>query len=128
MYTSTITETTINISSKVKEIAIKDTSDAVKLDDATQDAGPDGIKIQPSGYAVLKIENDRSEDGEYLNYLIFDREGKKYVTGSSAFWNSFRPIFDELKDEAEPWTLRIFRKPSAKRPGKDFITCAVVIE
>ena len=101
---------------------LKDTTSAVKLDQATQ---VEDIHISVDSYAVLNIHNDKATPTDYENYIILDRNGAKYVTGSQSFWNAFMDIFTEMKDEPEEWSIRVYRHPSKNYSGKDFITCAI---
>ena len=76
--------------------------------------------------AILKVHNEKSDDKEYLNYVIVDNEGHKFVTGSQSFWSSFINIYEEMKDEDEEWAIKVYRLPSKNYKGKEFITCSVI--
>lgn len=117
----TIRETSREISAK-ERVKIKDTTNAVKLDTATQSGR---VNIVPDMYAILDIHNENGDDKDYVNYIIVDADGTKYVTGSESFWSSFINIYNEMKDESEEWSLEVYRVPSKNRPGKDFITCSI---
>ena len=121
-YSVTIKECSKELTAK-ERIQIKDTSDVIKLDDATKEAP---VIINPNFYAIIEIHNDNSEDKDYVNYIVVDKDGQRYVTGSESLWNSFMNIFEEMKDETEPWSIKAYRLPSKKRQGKDFITCSVI--
>ena len=88
-YAVVIAEASKELTAKDR-IRLKDTSDAVKLDEATKDGA---IIIHPVGYVVLAIHNEKSDNVDYNNYLIEDEDGTKYVTGSESFWNSFIDIY-----------------------------------
>ena len=124
MYKAEITEFysrdghTLSVKEKVK---FKDTTGCLKLDEATQEGE---VLIDPASWGVLHIKNDRSESGEYDNYVVADRSGVRYVTGSSSFWRSFMDIVEEMQGE-EDWSVRVYRSPSKNYKGKDFITCSV---
>lgn len=107
-----------------QRIQLKDTTDAVKLDTATQ--GGECVVIVPDFYAELSIHNDKSEDKDYKNFVIVATDGTRYVTGSESFMNSFLNIYEEMKDEQEDWALKVYRMPSKNRAGKDFITCSLI--
>ena len=79
-----------------ERIMMKDTSDAIKLDEATQEAR---VLIEEDAYVVLDIHNEKSDNVDYKNYLIVDKNGTKYVTGSESFWTSFMDIYEELTDD-----------------------------
>ena len=53
-------------------------------------------------------------------------EDDMYVTGSESFWNSFRDIYDEMENESDEWSLKLYRLPSKNRQGKDFLTCSII--
>ena len=125
MYTVEITKTSRELSPK-ERVAIKNGS-AKKLDELTQNGE---FIITPVGYAILKVNNDKSADKTYEQYVVFDISGDKYVTGSKSFFDAFLNIYTELNDEngtqIEEYSLRVFRKPSRNYAGKEFITCEVL--
>lgn len=120
-FSVTIRETSREISAK-ERVKIKDTTNAVKLDSATQDGK---VIIKPDMYAILDIHNENGDDKDYVNYIVLDADGTKYVTGSQSFWNSFMDIYNEMVNETEDWFVEVYRMPSKNRPGKDFITCSI---
>lgn len=120
-YKVTIAETSREFTKK-ELIAMKDTSDAQRLDDLTASGA---VIISPEAYAVLKVHNEKSANKDYEVYLVIDTTGQKYVTGSAAFFTTFRDIFADM--EGEPFDLKIYRKPSKNYTGKEFITCSVVL-
>lgn len=120
-YSVSIKEASRELSAK-ERIMLKDTTSAVKLDQATQ---AEDIHISVDSYAILNIHNDKATPTDYENYIMLDRNGTKYVTGSQSFWNAFMDIFTEMKDEPEEWSIRVYRRPSKNYSGKDFITCAI---
>lgn len=121
-YEVKIVETSKELSAK-ERIQLKDTTDAIKLDKATK---ADSVEIDVDYYAELSIHNEKAEDKDYANYVIVDKSGERYVTGSQSFWSSFMNIFNEMANETEPWTLKVYRMPSKNREGKDFITCSII--
>lgn len=120
-YSASIKESSRELTTK-QRIALKDTTGAVKLDEATQ---VEPVIINVDMYAVLDIHNEKSENPDYENYIVVDKDGTKYVTGSSSFWSSFIDIFTEMEGEDEAWTLKVYRVPSKNYKGKDFITCSI---
>ena len=106
-----------------ERIQIKDTTDTIKLDEATQ---IEAVMIEPMWYAVLAIHNDKAEDADYETYIVVDRNGQRYKTGSQSFWSAFTNIAMELDGDAEPWMIKVYRMPSKNRAGKDFITCSLI--
>ena len=122
-YTVKIEESSEELKGK-QRIIMKDTSDALKLDEATE--GGSSIIIKVEKWAILKVHNEKSDDKEYENYVIIDNEGHKFVTGSQSFWSSFINIYEEMKDEDEEWAIKVYRLPSKNYKGKEFITCSVI--
>ena len=107
-----------------ERIRTKDVSDAIKLDQATQDVP--SIDIDVDYYAVLDIHNEKSDSTDYKNYLVVDKEGKKYVTGSESFYKSFIDIVEELADDGiTDFTIKVYRHDSKNYAGKQFITCSL---
>lgn len=120
-YSVEIRETSMELTAK-ERIMIKDTTDAIKLDQATKEGD---IIIQPRMFAILDIHNEKSDNKEYQNYIIQDMNGEKYVTGSDSFWSSFMDIYNEMKEETEEWAIKVYRRESNNYKGKDFITCSI---
>lgn len=120
-YSVSIKESSRELTAK-QRIALKDTTGAVKLDEATQ---VEPVIINVDMYAILGIHNEKSENPDYDNYIVIDKNGTKYVTGSASFWSSFMDIFTEMEGEDEAWTLKVYRVPSKNYKGKDFITCSI---
>lgn len=120
-YSVSIKESSRELTAK-QRIALKDTTGAVRLDEATQ---VEPVMINVDMYAVLDIHNEKSENPDYENYIVVDKNGTKYVTGSASFWSSFMDIFTEMEGEDEAWTLKVYRVPSKNYKGKDFITCSI---
>lgn len=121
-YSVNVAETSKELSAK-ERIQIKDTTNAVKLDEVTQ---TEAITIYPDVYAVLDIHNEKSENVDYKNYIVIDKDGTKYVTGSDSFWSSFMEIAKEMANESEEWGIEVYRKESKNYKGKEFITCSIV--
>lgn len=122
-YNVTIKEVSKELTHK-ERVQLMDTTSAVRLDTATSEG--EEVVINPDFYAVLSIHNEKSDDKDYENYLIVDKGGVRYVTGSKAFWSSFTDIMDEMEDSGEDFAIRVFRSPSKNYSGKGFITCEVI--
>jgi len=122
-YKVTIKEVSRNLTAR-ERIMFKDTSNAVKLDEALKDGG--NLIITPADYAVLNIYNEKADDKEYENYIIMDTAGTKYVTGSPSFWSAFMEIADEMKGEDEEWSIEVYKMDSKNYKGKQFLTCSIV--
>lgn len=122
MYEVNIIESSRQLTGKEK-VQIIDTSDCIKLDKATQ---VEAVLIDPDYYATLEVHNDKATDPVYNTYIVVDKNGTRYSTGSTSFWTSFINIMKAMAEETEPWTLKVYRLPSRNREGKDFITCSVI--
>lgn len=121
-YSVQILSTSKELSAK-ERIQLKDTTDAIKLDKATQTAE---VIINVEMFAELLVHNDKADDKEYNTYVLVDKDGTRYTTGSPSFWSSFKNIYEEMKDESVAWELKVYRMPSKNREGKDFLTCSVI--
>lgn len=121
-YSVSIAEVSKELTAK-ERIKIKDTTDAIKLDEATQATE---VVIELDFYAILNIHNEKSDNKDYKNYVLVDKNGNKYVTGSESFFTSFIAIYDEMKNENEAWSVKAYRVPSKNYKGKDFLTCAIM--
>lgn len=106
-----------------ERVQITDLTDCVKLDKATQEGA---VLIDLDFYAVLEIHNEKSDDKDYANFVIVDKDGTRYSTGSMSFFNNLVDICEEMEDSNEEWKIKAYRKPSKNREGKDFITCSIV--
>lgn len=121
-YEVKVREASIELSARDR-IRIKDTTNATALDSATQ-AG--SVVIDPAWWAILDIHNEGSQDKDYSCFVIVDRNGDRFKTGSQSFWASFLNIWEELKDDDEPFQIKVYRMPSKNREGRDFITCSLI--
>lgn len=121
-YSVSIAEVSKELTAK-ERIKIKDTTDAIKLDEATQATE---VVIELDFYAILNIHNEKSDNKDYKNYVLVDKNGNKYVTGSESFFTSFIAIYEEMKNEDEAWSVKAYRVPSKNYKGKDFLTCAIM--
>lgn len=124
-YSVTVKEVSKELTHK-ERVQIKDLTDCVKLDAATQE-GP--VLIDLDYYAVLEIHNEKSTDKDYENYVVVDKNGTRYSTGSKSFFNNLVTICEEMQDSDDPdevWQIKAYRRPSKNRQGKDFITCSIV--
>ena len=121
-YSVKIRETSRELTAK-ERVMLKDTSDAVKLDTVTSEAP---VLIDVDMYAILDIHNEKSDNKDYAIYLVVDKDGTKYVTGSDSFWSSFMNIYTEMLTSDEPYNIKAYKLPSKNRQGKDFITCSIV--
>lgn len=106
-----------------ERVKFKDTTNAVQLDDATKESP---LVIAPDFYVILDIHNERSEDKDYVKYIVVDKAGNKFVTGSESFFTSFKSIFEEMGGTNEDYEIEVYRLPSKNYKGKEFLTCSIV--
>lgn len=124
-YSVVISEVSQELTAK-ERIMLKDTTNAIKLDELTQETD-EKVIILPAIYAVLDIHNEKSEQNkDYKNFIIIDKSGKKYVTSSDSFWNSFMDIANEMAGETEEWSIEVYRVPSKNFKGKEFLNCSIM--
>lgn len=121
-YNVTIVKASKELSHK-ERVRMKDTTNAIKMDEITQD-GPALIDLD--FYAVLNVHNERSESIDYTVCILVDKAGTKYRTGSPSFMTALDEIMVDMADCDEPWQLEVSRHPSKNRTGKEFLTCSVV--
>ena len=109
-----------------EKIRIKDLSNVIQLDEATQQEG--NIVIDFDYYVILMVHNEFSKDEkDYNKYVIVDKSGNKFVTGSESFMNSLEGIVDEMADAGETdFEIEVYRKDSKNYTGKQFFTCPIV--
>lgn len=122
-YSTAIREVSKELTAR-ERIKLKDTTNAIKLDEAANGEHP--LVITPVAYAILDIHNEKSDTIDYANYIIMDDAGDKYVTGSESFWTSFKEIWDEMESENEPYQIEVYKVDSKNYKGKQFLTCSIV--
>ena len=107
-----------------KGVKIKDTTNAIRLDEATKSGS---IVIAYDYHAVLAVHNEKLDDPDYQQYIVVDKAGNKYVTGSESFFTAMTEIVDEMSAAGETdYELEVYRKDSKNYKGKQFITCSIV--
>lgn len=121
-YSVKIAEASRELTAK-ERIAFKDTSDTVKLDLACDDTA---LIITPVDYVILDIHNEKSDNVDYKNYVIIDKDGTRYVTGSESFFTSFKSIWDEMAGENEEYSVKAYKLDSKNYKGKKFLTCSII--
>ena len=91
----------------------KDLGNAESMIDYARAAIEQGAKatIDVADFAVISIHNEATDDVDYTNYLLIDKNGNKYYTGSESFWNSFKNIYNEMKDSEEEQTPIVEEEP-----------------
>lgn len=118
-FNATITEASRELTAREK-IKLKDFTNAVALD------GVEGhLIIAPEMWAVISVHNEHSkQEKDYKKYVIMDKAGVKYVTGSDSFMSSFGDIWCDM--DGEEFEIDIYKMPSKNYSGKSFITCSLV--
>lgn len=123
VYSVKVVECTKDLTAK-ERVKIKDTTNAIKLDEATQGGA---IVIAYDYHAVLAIHNEKLDDPDYRQYVVVDTAGNKYVTGSESFFTAMTEIVDEMSAAGETdYELEVYRMDSKNYKGKQFITCSIV--
>jgi hypothetical protein len=111
---------------KKETVMFKDLSDALNLSEFI-DKQDEAVMIDVESWVVLAIHNEKAKDGQnkdYTNYVLVDKNGTRYYTGSESFWSSFNDIWCDMSDSTEEWSLKVYKKQSKGK--KDFITCSVM--
>lgn len=122
-YSVKVVECTKDLTAK-ERVKIKDTTNAIRLDEATQGGS---IVIAYDYHAVLAIHNEKLDDPDYQQYVVVDTAGDKYVTGSESFFTAMTEIVDEMSAAGETdYELEVYRMDSKNYKGKQFITCSIV--
>lgn len=126
-YTATIIEASREFSAK-ERVMFKDLGNATSMVDFATSVREAGGKatIDVADYAIISVHNEATEDVDYTNYLIIDKNGNKYYTGSASLWNSFKNIYSEMKDSDEEWGIQLNLIPSKNYKGKEILTCSLV--
>ena len=104
-------------------VAVKDTTNAIALDDATKETP---LVIGIDYYVELAVHNEKSEDKDYKKYIVVDKSGNKFVTGSESFFTAMLEIMDEMSGSGEDFEIQVYRMPSKNYKGKEFLTCSIV--
>lgn len=122
-YKATVKESSWEMSAREK-LRYTDFTDVVQLDEATQ-AGD--LIIDVDKWAVVMVHNEKSDTVDYVKYVIIDKEGQVYVTGSESFWRSFTAIYEVMSEEEETvYSIKVYRRESKNYKGKDFLTCRII--
>lgn len=126
MYKTEVKEVFGKELTKKEKVMLKDLTDCTVLGTEAEANGCD-IIIHPAFYAILSIHNDALPEPDYEAYVIVDRDGTKYQTGSDSFITSFRDIVSDMQDEdPETWAVKATLKPSKNRTGKSFLKAVLI--
>lgn len=121
-YSAAVKESSRELTAK-ERVMLKDTSDCIMLNDL---ASKEAVIIDPAFWAVVSVHNEKSENKDYVVYVIVDKDGTKYKTSSENFMNSFRDILDDMYGEDEPYSIKCYTLPSKNRAGQSFLTCSLI--
>lgn len=122
-YKATVESASWEMSAREK-LRYTDFTDVIQIDEATQ-AGD--IIIDVDKWVVVMVHNEKSDTMDYNKYVIIDKEGQVYVTGSESFWRSFIAIYEVMSDEEEAvYSIKVYRRESKNYKGKDFLTCRII--
>lgn len=125
-YSAKVTFTSKEVPAR-ERIKLKDTGNYTRLDEATQ---LEEVHIDFDYYALVDVHNERAQSGnkDYQQIVTVDKDGTYYSTGSQSYLNALVNIMDELDGEGdtEDIKIRVYRRPSKNRAGKDFITCSLI--
>lgn len=111
---------------KKETVMFKDLSAAVNLSEFI-DEHDGAVMVDVESWVELAIHNEKAKDGQnkdYTNFVVVDKNGTRYYTGSESFCSSFKDIWCEMSDSTEEWSLKVYKKQSKGK--KDFITCSVM--
>lgn len=124
-FVAKIRESSKELSAK-ERVAIKDTSNAISIDEVTAAEGK--MIINYAYHVIIDIHNERSDNKDYVKCVVVDKDGNKYVTGSESFRNALVEIVEEMVDagEGDNITIECYRKESKNYKGKSFITCSII--
>lgn len=122
-YSVTITEASKELTVKEK-VMLKDFDECISLDSAV--TPETGLIISPEYFVIAKVHNEKSDNKDYEKYIIVDKDGTRYVTGSQPFFSSFHDIFSDMASDNEPWQIKIKKKESKNYKGGKFLTCSVI--
>lgn len=107
-----------------ERISLKNFDEMISLDDAVNAETPN-IMIDVSGYAVARVHNEKSDNVDYDKFIIIDKEGQHYITGSCPFFSSFIEIWNDMSGENEEWGIKVYKRESNNYKGKQFLTCTI---
>lgn len=115
---------TIGEFTKKELIRLKDTGICQKLDEIVTES--EKLIIDPLKAVAFSVHNEKSENKDYSIYVIIDKNGDSYVTGSQSFWDSYTDIVGDMSDSDEEWSLEVYKMESKNYRGKYFLTCSVL--
>lgn len=106
-----------------QRIAVKDFTNAAQLDELTQNGN---VIIDVDNLVYCEVHNERAKDKDYKKYVVIDKAGNKFVTGSKSFVTSLMDILREMEGEEEDYQIEVYRMDSKNHKGKQFLTCSII--
>lgn len=113
---------TIGEFTKKELVRLKNIGVCQKLDEVVTET--EKLIIDPLKAVAFSVHNEKSDNKDYEIYVIIDKNGESYVTGSNPFWDSYRDIVDDMGDE--DWSLEVYKMEAKNYRGKYFLTCSVL--
>lgn len=107
-----------------ERISLKNFDEMIALDEAVNAETP-RLMIDVSGYVVASVHNEKSDNVNYNKFIIIDKDGQRYITGSNPFFSAFKEIWDEMDSENEDWGITVYKRESNNYKGKEFLTCTI---
>lgn len=105
-------------------VSLKNFDEMIALDEAVNAETP-RLMIDVSDYVVASVHNEKSDNVDYEKYIIIDKNGQRYITGSQPFFSTFKEIWDEMAGENEDWGITVYKRESNNYKGKEFLTCCI---
>lgn len=121
-YSAKVADSSRELTAK-ERVLYKDTSDCILLNDAVKD---EALIINPSFWVKVQVHNENSENVDYAVFVIVDKDGTKYRTGSENFMNTFMDILEDMEEVDEDYSIKVYQLPSKNRSGQSFLTCSLV--
>lgn len=122
-YEVKIIDSSMELSAR-ERISFKNFDEMIALDEAVNAETP-RLMIDVSGYVVVSVHNEKSDNVDYDKFIIIDKDGQRYITGSNPFFSSFKEIWDEMDGENEDWGITVYKRESNNYKGKEFLTCTI---
>lgn len=124
MFKATITSSLKELTAREK-VKFSDFSNSESIDTLSQQST---VQFIVDNVITLKVENDKSENGEYDVYLFVTPSGSVLHTSSRNFYDSVMSIIETLhqNNDNEPIEIEVVRKDSKNFKGKQFITAVLV--
>lgn len=120
-YSVKIIDASFDLTARDK-VRFKAFDDMYQLDTLVTPEEP--LLIDVTGYVIAEVHNEKSDNKDYTKFIIVGKDGNNYITGSEPFWNQFKDVYSEMREE-EGWQLKVYKRESKNYKGKQFLTCTV---